>query len=302
MPPVEDNQPKVQNFNIAENVPLGIFWMIMTGFFFVGVTAVVRYIGSDVPVIEAAFIRYLFGVLLVLPSLAILFRRLPKSGDLAIFAWRGLAHGIGVMLWFYAMVHIPIAEVTAIGYATPIFITIGAAVFLGEHLKLRRVIAVLIGVLGAFIILRPGFQELVLGQLAQLVAAPLFAISLIIAKKLTGRYSSSVIVGMLSLFCTLVLLPGALYQWQTPSWQDTVLLALTAVLATAGHYTMVQAFRYAPITVTQPIGILQLVWAALIGMAFFNEPIDPFVLLGGTIIVASATYIAHREAKLVRAK
>lgn len=288
------------DLSIPENVPMGIFWMFITGLLFVGVTAIVRYLGSTLPAIEAAFIRYALGLLLLLPAMAAVLRRPPRSKDLQIFAWRGLAHGIGVMLWFYAMMHIPIAEVTAIGYTAPIFVTIGAALFLGERLKLRRVVAIVVGLVGALVILRPGFHQLLFGQFAQLIAAPMFAASFIIAKKLTGRYDTSTIVAMLSLSCTVVLLPGAWYQWQTPTWQETGLLALTAIIATAGHYTMVQAFRYAPITVTQPITILQLVWATLLGVFLFDEGLDPFVLVGGGIIVASASYITHREAQIAR--
>ena len=75
---------------------------------------------------------------------------------------------------------------------------------------------------------------------------------------------------------------------------------MTAVFATAGHYTLTKAFRAAPITVTQPVGFLQLVWAALLGLVAFGEPLDPFVFLGAAIIIASVTYISHREARVAR--
>lgn len=198
------------------------------------------------------------------------------------------------------MARIPIAEVTAIGYVSPIFVTIGAALFLGEKLHLRRIGGVLCALLGALIILRPGFQEIGLGQLAQLCAAPLFATSFIIAKKLTGTQSSTMIVGMLSIGCTITLLPGAILQWQTPTVEEMLWLALTAALATAGHFTLTKAFQAAPITVTQPLGFLQLVWAALLGMLLFDEALDPFVFIGGAVVVGAATYISHREMQVAR--
>lgn len=77
-------------------------------------------------------------------------------------------------------------------------------------------------------------------------------------------------------------------------------LALTAAFATAGHFTMMKAFECAPITVTQPVQFLQLVWAAIMGVALFGEPIDPWVMLGGAVIVGSATYISHREMVVAR--
>jgi drug/metabolite transporter (DMT)-like permease len=289
---------------IPERIPdrtlVGIGWMVVTTVLFVCVTCIVRYLGSDIPAVEAAFIRYAIGLALILPVFRSLRRDRPRPALMARFVLRGLVHGGGVMLWFYAMARIPIAEVTALSYTSPIFVTIGAALFFGERLHLRRIAAVVIGFLGAMVILRPGFQEISSGQLAQLCAAPLFACSFLLAKGLTREASPALIVGMLSLFCTLALLPGAVLQWRPPALEEVAWLGLTAVFATAGHYTMTRAFRSAPITVTQPVGFLQLVWAALLGMALFGEALDPYVFLGGGIVVAAATYISHREAMAAR--
>jgi drug/metabolite transporter (DMT)-like permease len=101
---------------------------------------------------------------------------------------------------------------------------------------------------------------------------------------------------MLSIFCTLTLLPGALLQWRDPTGTELFWLFMTAVLATLGHYTLTRAFQAAPITVTQPVAFVQLVWATLLGTLVFGEPVDPWLFVGGGIIIAAATYIAHREA------
>jgi len=269
--------------------------MAATGILFAAVTGVIRHIGSDMPAPEAAFIRYAIGVLLVIPAIIRNWQGLPDSGTLKLYTFRGIIHGIAVTLWFYAMARIPISEVTAIGYLAPIFVTIGAALFLGEKLRMRRIAGIIVGFIGTLIILRPGFEAINLGQMAQLSAAPLFATSFIIAKKLTAKESPAMIVGMLSVFCTLALLPGAIYQWREPTFDEILWLALTAMLATAGHYTLTRAFQAAPITVTQPVSFLQLVWATLLGVILFGEAIDPFVILGGAVVVIAASYISHRE-------
>ncbi len=279
---------------------VGVGWMLVTGLLFVGVTGIVRHLGSNMPAIEAAFIRYAFGTLLMLVAVRPLLRRPPGRRQTGLFVARGFVHGFAVMLWFYAMARIPIAEVTAIGYTAPIYVTIGAALFLGEPLALRRILAVVVAFAGALIILRPGLHEVSSGQLAQLCAAPLFATSFLLAKSFTRGEDPAVIVFMLSLFCTLTLLPGAVWQWRPPTPEEVGWLALTALIATAGHYTLTRAFEAAPITVTQPVQFLQLVWATLLGMTVFGEPLDPYVLVGGGIIVGSATYISHREAMLAR--
>jgi len=278
----------------------GIAWMVVSSFLFVGMTGIIRHLGSNMPAIEAAFIRYFFGTLLILPMVIRHWPGIPSKRDTRLFMFRGLVHGGGVILWFYAMARIPIAEVTAIGYVSPIFVTIGAALFLGEKLHFRRIGGVIAGLLGALIILRPGFQEINLGQLAQLCAAPLFAMSFLIAKKLTGTQSSSVIVGMLTIASTIILLPGAIIQWRTPLPEELAWLALTAAIATTAHYTLTRAFKAAPITVTQPLGFLQLVWATILGVMVFGEPLDPFVMIGGAVIVGAATYISHRELQMSR--
>ena len=284
----------------SHNPLLGIGWMLLTGIFFVAVTGIVRHIGSSLPAIEMAFIRYAFGILLIAPALLPLFRNPPSLLRIRFFALRGFLHAFAVMLWFFAMARIPIAEVTAIGYVAPIFVAIGAALFLGEKLHVRRIVSIGVGFIGALIILRPGFQEISSGQLAQLTAAPIFAASFLMAKKMTSSEDSSVIVAMLTIFCTITLAPGALYVWETPSSNEFFWLFLAAMSATIGHYTLTRAFKAAPITVTQPLSFLQLVWAALLGVTVFDEAIDPYVIVGGAIVVASVTYISHREAVTAR--
>jgi len=274
---------------------VGIAWMVLTGLLFVLVTGVVRYIGSDVPAAEAAFIRYAIGLLIMAPFIRTTLANGIKRKSLGIYALRGLTHAIGVMLWFYAMAHIPIAEVTAIGYTAPIYITIGAAIFFGERMAARRIIAVVAAFVGAMIILRPGLQEISSGQLAQVLSAPLFAISYLVAKSLSKDESPTVIVGMLSLFVTIGLVPFAFVVWQTPTLTEVLWLALVAAFATAGHFTMTKALHAAPLMVTQPVTFLQLVWATILGAVMFGEAVDFWVLMGGGVIIAAVSFISYRE-------
>ncbi len=273
----------------------GIAWMALTGVLFVAVTGIVRQLGSDMSPVQAAFIRYAMGVVIMAPLiLRVRWTRI-ATGRVGLFLARGVVHGAGVMLWFYAMAHIPIAEVNALGFTAPNFTTIGAALFLGEKVRARRIGAILMGFAGALIILRPGIAVIDPGAIAQLMAAPLFAASFILAKKLTETDPSRVIVGALSIIVTLVLLPPALLVWRTPTLTELGWLFATAGFATAGHLTLTQAFRAAEITVTQPVAFLQLVWATLLGYYVFGETPDIFTWIGAAVIIASATYIAYRE-------
>lgn len=279
------------------NRPLaGVLWMLATGLLFVAVTAIVKHVGSGVPAAEAAFLRYVLGLVFLIPMMRpILNARLTRR-QIGLFSLRGLVHTIAVMLWFFAMTRISIAEVTAMNYLSPIYVTLGAAFFLGERIALRRILAVLAALVGAMIILRPGFREVSPGHLAMLATAILFAAGYLIAKQMADEVSPPVVVGMLSITVTIGLAPFAWAVWVTPTLMQVFWLFLVACFATAGHLTMTLAFKAAPITVTQPVTFLQLVWATLLGYFAFSEAVDQWVLLGGGVIMASVSFITWREA------
>ena len=279
---------------------MGIFWMFVTGLSFIMVTALVKTMGPRLPPGEAAFLRYAMGLVFLLPSLGALRAAHLTRRQWTLFSVRGFFHAGGVILWFYAMVRIPIAEVTAMGYLAPIYVTIGAAVFLGERLAARRIVAVLLGLAGAAIILRPGFREVSDGHLAMLLAAVVFAGSYLVAKVMADEVKPGVVVGLLSVFVTIGLAPFAAADWVTPNARELAFLAGVAVFATAGHYTMTLAFAAAPMTVTQPVTFLQLIWATLLGLLWFGEAVDIWVVLGGIVILGSVTFITWREAMLKR--
>lgn len=277
---------------------VGILWMVITTILFVGVTATVRYLEGEVPAPQAAFLRYAIGTVLLTPSLISLVKIRPEKPLLQKFVLRGLVHSIGVTLWFYAMSVMPVAEVTAIGFLTYIFVSIGACVFLKEKLHKHRLTAILLSFFGAMIILRPGFKIIENGQIGMLMATVVFTASYLIAKIVSKERSSSEIVAMLSIFTTIFLIPTAIYSWEPLSLKAFLILAFTALIATIGHITMTQAIKSAPMVVTQPILFLQLVWASMVGLFIFSEEFDPFVILGGTIIMICVCYVSYREHKL----
>ena len=269
--------------------------MVLTTVLFVGVTATVRYLEGEVPAPQAAFLRYAIGTLLLTPSLITLIKIKPNKPLMSKFLLRGLVHSFGVTLWFYAMSVMPVAEVTAIGFLTYIFVSIGACIFLKEKLHKHRITAVIISFLGALIILRPGFKVIESGQLGMLMATVVFTASYLIAKLVSKERSSSEIVAMLSIFTTIFLIPSAIYSWEPISIEALLILAFTALIATIGHITMTQAIKAAPMVVTQPILFLQLVWASMVGLFLFDEQFDLYVIIGGTVIMICICYVSYRE-------
>ncbi|MDO5528784.1 MAG: DMT family transporter [Paracoccus sp. (in: a-proteobacteria)] len=276
---------------------IGIGWMLLTGLCFVGVNGIVRWLGDSLPAPQSAFIRFVFGLFFFAPVLL----RLPRYNIPAElwprFAFRGVLHVAAVICWFYAMTRIPIAEVTAIGFLNPIVVTIGAALLLGERISYLRITAIFVALLGALIVLRPGLRALDPGHLSQIGAALFFGSSYLIAKTLAERVPATVVVALMGLFVTILLAPIAWWVWVPPEPGQIAALGLVAVFATAGHYTMTRAFAAAPMSVTQPVTFLQLIWASLLGATVFAEPIDAFVLLGGGLMIAAISFITIREAR-----
>ena len=278
----------------------GILWMLVTGLCFVVVTGVVRHLGTDLPAAQSAFIRFLYGILFLAPTLLPALRRGLSAQVWKLALSRGVLHVAAVVLWFFAMARIPVAEVTAIGYLNPIVVTVGAALFLGERLAFRRMAAIAIALVGAMIILRPGFREVAPGHLSQLGAAICFGLSFLFAKRLSTLAAPSTIIALLALTVTIGLAPLAWVVWVPPTWEQLGWLGIVAAFATMGHYTMARAFVAAPLTVTQPVTFVQLVWATLLGWFAFGEAVDPLVLAGGAMIIAAITYMTWREAQLKR--
>lgn len=278
----------------------GVLWMLMAGICFILVNALVKLVGQRVPAPEAAFLRYAMGLVFLIPMLRTMVST-PVSGRLwGQFATRGLMHGMGVMLWFYAMARIPLADVTAINYLSPIYVTLGAAMFLGEKLAIRRIAAVVFALIGSVVILRPGVRAIEFGHWAMMGAALVFGASYILAKVTVDKSNPALVLGMLSFWVTVVLAPFAWAVWVPPTLHEIGILFAVAFFATAGHYMMTLAMAAAPLSVTQPVTFLQLVWAMALGYFAFGEPIDLWVVAGGVIIIASVTFITLREAALNR--
>ncbi len=275
----------------------GVLWMVVTGVMFVAVTATVKHLGDRVPAAEAAFLRYLLGLVFLAPLMRPVLAAFGDRRRVRLFALRGGFHAIGVIFWFYAMTRIPIAEVTALNYLSPVYVSLGAALFLGERISWPRITAICVALLGVLIILRPGFRAVSEGHLAMMGTAILFAGSYLIAKVMSDEVAPTVVVAMLSIWTTLALAPFAVAVWVWPTWDELGWLFLVATFATTGHFTMTLAFKAAPITLTQPVTFLQLVWATLLGWAVFGEGADAYVLLGGSIIVGSVVAISIREAR-----
>ncbi len=278
-----------------KHMSFGMLFMLGSGLCFVAVIGLVRNLEGELPAAQASFLRYLIGLIFFIPYFFRFSRFEIRQSNLKRYIVRSLFHALGVVFWFYAMSKLPVAEVTAIGYLTPVFVTIGAVIFFKEKISFWRIGAIVLAFLGVLIILRPGFQNFVFGHAAQIGATIFFAGSYLMVKELTRTESATNIVAIMTLFVTVALAPFAVLVWVPPSFLEIIALALVAFFATLGHFFMTKALELAPLVVVQPVTFLQLLWATLLGIVVFGEVVDVFVLTGGCLIIVSITLISYRE-------
>lgn len=261
-----------------------ILWMMGTLASFLIMAMAARQLYQDLSTYHILFYRSVMAVLL----LSIIAHR---SGWLQIrqarhrvHLGRNLAHFTGQFCWFYGISVLPLAEVFAIEFTTPIWVAILAFFFLGEPMTRARLIAVGMGFLGILVILRPGAGVISPDALVVLVAALGFAISLTVTKYLSRTDSVLSILFFMSLTQTPLALSMCLFDWRWPSAANMPALIIVALTGLSAHYCMARAFRHADATVVAPMDFLRLPLAALVGYAVYQEALDLWVLSGATVI------------------
>ena len=277
---------------------LGMLYAVAAGFTLCALNIVLRLLSEELPAFQVQFLRYGMGLVAVLPwvfhdGLAA-YRTRSLSGQL----WRGAVHASGLYLWFAALPIIPFSELVAIGFTTPIFIMIGAVIWLREQMFWQRWVAGLLGFLGVMVVVWPGLTGGGnWGSLLLLASSPLFAASFLITKALARRDSPTVIVAWQSLTVTLFTLPAALYVWVWPTPSQWAIALLCGALGSLGHWLLTHAYRLADISTAQPVRFLDLIWAAALGYVFLSETPSTSTLLGAAVIFISTTWIARVEAR-----
>jgi drug/metabolite transporter (DMT)-like permease len=275
----------------------GILWVGMSGVLFALLNVFTLIPSQHLNPYVMAFMRYFFGTLMLVPIVMKLgLHRSMRTDRLPLHLFRGAIHAGGMFLWFIGLPLTTLASVTALGFTGPIFVTIGAALFLGEKVRMRRWMAVLVGFAGAMIIIRPGVGDLGYGAICILISTPLFSISNIVSKALASTESAHKIVIWQHLSIVLFAFPVALWFWETPGWIDLGWFVAAGLCGTMGHLCQQNGYQLADITLLQPIGFVSLLWNALLGYFLFFQQPDVWTFVGAAVIFASALYISHREA------
>jgi drug/metabolite transporter (DMT)-like permease len=280
----------------------GLLWTIAAGLLFSLLNALMRVLAQQVSPMQSQFLRYAMGLAVLLP---VVFWRGPlnyRPKDLPGQFWRGGAHTAGLVLWFLALPRIPLADMTAIGFTTPIFIMIGARLFFGEPMHWERWLATGLGFAGVLIVVGPrlglgagGSAGGGLWHLVMLASAPMFAASFLLTKALTRQESAGVILLWQSITVTLFSLPLALPHWGPISAAQWLGFGVCGLLGSGGHYCLTRSFAATDISATQSAKFLDLVWSALFGFVIFADVPTETTLLGGVVIAVATLWVARRE-------
>lgn len=278
----------------------GGLWMVGACLMFTGVSVVVRMLGETLDPFQVVFFRNAFSLMWMMPWVLHTGRSAFRTDHLWRHALRAMTGAVAMTLFFWAMVLMPLAEVNALTFLSPVLATAGAALFLGETVRRRRWIAVGVGFAGAMIVLRPGAEAFDPAALLA-VGAAVFAAGTILLLRLLGRTEdTATTVLYLNLFLTPISLLPALWVWQTPTAAQWGLAILLGLFATVVQLCMTRAFTVAEASAVMPFDYSRLVFVAIAGYLLFGEVPEVWTWVGGAIIMGSTVYIAHRESRPAR--
>jgi drug/metabolite transporter (DMT)-like permease len=281
----------------------GIVLMTVSVGMATGTHGVIRHLGSDLPPEEVVVIRHFFALLTLGPFIMRAgLRRTLGTHRFGLHVTRGMIGGANALAWYTGLTLVPFVVATSLSFTAVIFLTVGAVLFLGEKAGPRRWSAVIIGFVGAVIILRPGVEVITPGAMLIMGSAVLSGVSMLLLKLLTRTESPLTIVTYMYLFrIGVAAIPAALH-WVTPTLEHLLWFVLIGVVSSATNMAQAQAFKDADATLLAPVRFTRLVWAALIGFFVFAETPDLWTWVGAAVIGGSISYIAFREAQLKKAR
>jgi drug/metabolite transporter (DMT)-like permease len=282
-------------------IGFGIAMMLLAIGAMTGMDACAKWLGGAYPVNQIVFFRMLFGLI---PAAVLVWAEggLPvlRTARLRLHLLRALAILLTIATFFTGLKYLELAEATAIGFVGPLVVVALSVPLLGEAVGWRRWTAVLVGLAGVMVILRPGSDAFQWAAILPLLAGVFYALTMIGSRLLARTDSSAAIVFWSTLAvaaATALTLPAS---WATPGWGDLGIFALMGLLGGIGSYWIALAFRFAPAAVVAPFDYSALLWSAAFGWLIWRELPDVWVWAGAAVLVASGLYVLHRETRAAR--
>ncbi|SCA57318.1 conserved membrane hypothetical protein [Candidatus Terasakiella magnetica] len=275
-------------------------WMVFFCATMACLSGMIRHLSPHIPALEMVFFRNFFGWLFMLPFIAHAGFSILKTKRIKMHGIRALFGTAAMSCWFLGVTLIPLSEATALGFTVPLFTTLGAALVLGETVRLHRWMALIVGFIGALVIIRPGLQEIEIGTMIVLASSVFIACALLSVKHLTSSEHPMAIVFYMGLFMSPLSLIGASTVWIWPQAEHYGWLVAMGVFASSGQIAMAKAMQAADASVSMPFNFSHMIFATFIGYFFFNEALDLWAWVGAIIIFSATIYIVRREAKLAK--
>ena len=287
----------IRFFKLQSSQTNAIILNVLSIVFFSIMVILIRKASENLHILEVVFFRNLLAFIVMLPILKSTGLGAIKMNNTKLFLMRGFFGAIGMLAGFTCLTLIPLAQATAISFSKPIFITIGATIFLGEIIKARRIAAIIIGIVGMLIIVQPGVNSFSFGVMLAIIAALAHSINALIVKKLTLTDSPQAIITWMVIILIPITFFPALLVWEWPSIETWAYLWAIAIAGTIAHFLWTKSCSMAEITSLQPIEFIKLPLMAFMGWLIFYEVPGLWTWVGGLIIFMSTIYISNREAK-----
>lgn len=273
----------------------GVLMMCVSSVAFAVMHFSIRVVSEELEPFQIAFFRNLFGLAFLIPVIMGSGIAQMKTKRLGLHAVRAVFNIAAMLMFFTALSISPLAKVTALAFSAPIFVAIISVIALGERLRLRRWMAILVSFVGMLIIIRPGIVAIDTGAILVLSSAAIWAVVMAIVKVLSRTESSVAIVAWMGIFLSVFSLPPALWVWKDPSvwaWGWLIFIGFSGSIA---QVTISQSLKETDPGAVMPFDFLRLIWAALLAFWFLGEVPDEYTLIGAAVIFSSGLYIAHRE-------
>jgi drug/metabolite transporter (DMT)-like permease len=276
----------------------GAAWLLAGGLCFTVVGVLIKLLGRHLDSFQIAFFRSAIGLAFMLPIL-LRYKFAPlRSGNWFGHFWRAALGTSSMVVGFYAVTHLALADATAIGFSTPLFVIIVAVIFLGEKVRWRRWTATAAGFVGVLVMMRPGHSAFDPTMLVAIGGAFLTACSVSVVKKLTATEGTLTMLATFSILSTIFTLVPAMIVWRAPTLEEWAMATFMGLVATVGQAFIIRAYSAGDATAVTPFDYLRLPFSGFAGFYFFGELPDLYTLAGVLIIVGSTLYIARREARL----
>ena len=259
--------------------------------------ALVRLVSAELHPFQVAFFQNFFGLFVVMPWFIRRGLEPLRTQRLPLHCLRVLIMLTSQLGLFYAISVTPLALIAALGFTVPIFTTLLAMVFLREAVGLKRWLAVLGGFAGTLVILRPGIVEVSLGSVVMIGSSLIFSFAVLLTKLLSKTESTVTLTSYSVVLLAPMNLLIATFIWQWPTLGILGLCAAVGIVATTTQLFFNQGLKEAEVNVLMPLDFFKLIWASVIGYAFFSEIPSLWTWFGGVMIFASATYVAWRESR-----